>query len=68
MMKALLTAATGMGAQQTTIDTIANNIANVNTTAYKSQSITFTELMYQTTQAASGPNATTGTAGTAAVS
>lgn len=45
------------------MDVIGNNIANVNTTAYKSQSVTFSALMYQTTSNASGPNATTGTAG-----
>lgn len=46
------------------MDVIGNNIANVNTTAFKSQSITFSELMYQTTQAASGANTQTGKAGT----
>ncbi len=45
------------------MDVIGNNIANVNTVAYKSQSITFSELMYQTSQKASGPNEATGTAG-----
>jgi flagellar hook protein FlgE len=45
------------------MDVIGNNIANVNTTAYKSSSIVFSELMSQTTQKASGPNATTGTGG-----
>lgn len=45
------------------MDVIGNNIANVNTTAYKSMSMNFSELMYQTTQKASGPNATVGTAG-----
>jgi flagellar hook protein FlgE len=46
------------------MDVIGNNIANVNTTAYKAQSITFNELMYQTTKRASGANATTGVGGT----
>jgi len=45
------------------MDVIGNNIANVNTTAYKSQSTTFRDLMYQTTQAASGANAATGVGG-----
>jgi flagellar hook protein FlgE len=45
------------------MDVIGNNIANVNTTANKSSSIVFSELMSQTTQKASGPNATTGTGG-----
>ena len=64
MMRALYSGVAGLKTHQTKMDVIGNNIANVNTTAYKSQSITFSELMYQTTQSASGPNATTGTAGT----
>ena len=48
---------------QTKMDVIGNNIANVNTTAYKSSSINFSELLYQTTSRASGPNALTGRAG-----
>ena len=63
MMRSLYSGVSGLKTHQTKIDVIGNNIANVNTTAYKSQSITFSELMYQTTQAASGPNATTGRAG-----
>lgn len=63
MMRALYSGVAGLKTHQIKMDVIGNNIANVNTTAYKSQSITFSELMYQTTQAASGPNATTGTAG-----
>ncbi|MCR5451597.1 MAG: flagellar hook-basal body protein [Lachnospiraceae bacterium] len=50
MMRSLWTAATGMKAQQTGVDTISNNIANVNTTAYKSQSTQFKNLLYQTLQ------------------
>ena len=64
MMRSLYSGVSGLKTHQTKMDVIGNNIANVNTTAYKSQSITFSELMYQTTQSASGPNATTGTAGT----
>jgi flagellar hook protein FlgE len=45
------------------MDVIGNNIANVNTTAYKSQSMTFSDLLYQTTQAASGANSDTGRGG-----
>lgn len=45
------------------MDVIGNNIANVNTTAYKASSMTFSALMSQTTQKASGANATTGTGG-----
>ena len=64
MMRSLYSGVSGLKVHQTKMDVIGNNIANVNTTAYKSQSVTFSELMYQTTQTASGPNATTGTAGT----
>ena len=64
MMRSLYSGVSGLRTHQTKMDVIGNNIANVNTTAYKSQNITFTELMYQTTQAASGANATTGKAGT----
>ncbi len=63
MMRSLYSGVAGLKTHQIKMDVIGNNIANVNTTAYKSQSITFSELMYQTTQAASGPNETTGTAG-----
>lgn len=47
MMRALITAGTGMVAQQTNLDVIANNLANVNTTAFKSQRAEFQDLMYQ---------------------
>ena len=50
MMRALYTAATGMRAQQTNVDNISNNIANVNTTAYKTQKTEFKSLLYQTIQ------------------
>lgn len=53
----------GLKAHQSKMDVIGNNIANVNTTAYKSSSINFSELLYQTTSRASGPNALTGRAG-----
>lgn len=63
MMRALFAGVAGLRTHQTRMDVIGNNIANVNTTAYKSQSMTFSDLMYQTTQAASGANATTGVGG-----
>ena len=63
MMRSMYSGVAGLKTHQTKMDVIGNNIANVNTVAYKSQSVTFNELMYQTTQAASGANATTGTAG-----
>jgi flagellar basal-body rod protein FlgG len=46
MIKALYTAATGMNAQQTTVDTTANNLANVNTNAFKRSEIDFQDLIY----------------------
>ncbi len=46
-MRALWTAATGMKAQQFNIDTIAHNLANVNTTSYKVQRAEFKDLFYQ---------------------
>ncbi|MBP3203946.1 MAG: flagellar hook-basal body complex protein [Lachnospiraceae bacterium] len=63
MMRSLYAGVSGLKTHQTKMDVIGNNIANVNTTAYKSSSITFSELMSQTTQNASGPNAATGTGG-----
>ena len=46
-MRALFTAATGMAAQQTRIDNIANNLANVNTTGFKKGRAEFEDLYYQ---------------------
>lgn len=50
MMRALWTAASGMIAQQTNIDSISNNLSNVNTTGYKSEQAEFKSLLYQTLQ------------------
>ena len=52
MVRSLWSAATGMNAQQTNVDTIANNLANVNTVGYKSQVAQFKSLLYQTLQTA----------------
>ena len=51
MMRSLYSAASGMMAQQTNVDVIANNLANVNTIGYKSQSAEFKSLLYQDLQA-----------------
>jgi flagellar basal-body rod protein FlgG len=59
MMRSLMTAATGMEAQQANIDTIANNLANVNTNAFKRSRANFHDLLYQTLRAP-GQSATTG--------
>src|SRR6476646_4907841 len=48
MLKALNTAATGMQAQQTQLDVIANNMANVSTTGFKKSRAEFEDLLYQT--------------------
>ncbi|MGN1171587.1 MAG: flagellar basal-body rod protein FlgG [Lachnospiraceae bacterium] len=50
MVRSLWSAATGMIAQQTNIDTISNNLANVNTTGYKTEVANFKTLLYQTLQ------------------
>ncbi len=63
MMRSLYSGVSGLKTHQTKMDVIGNNIANVNTVAFKSSSVTFGELMYQTTSNASGPNANTGRGG-----
>lgn len=50
-MRSLWTAASGMIAQQTNVDTISNNLANVNTSGYKRETVEFKSLLYQTIQA-----------------
>lgn len=47
MIRALYTSATGMNAQETNIDVISNNLANVNTTGFKKSRADFQDLMYQ---------------------
>ena len=51
MVRSLWSAATGMNAQQTNLDTIANNLANVNSVGYKTQVAQFKSLLYQNLQA-----------------
>lgn len=51
MIRALFTAATGMQAQQINLDTVANNLANVNTTGFKRNRVDFQDLLYQTLRA-----------------
>ncbi|MCA9002262.1 MAG: flagellar basal body rod protein FlgG, partial [Planctomycetes bacterium] len=48
MLRSLLTASSGMKAQQMQVDTIANNIANANTTGFKKNRLSFQSLYYQT--------------------
>lgn len=56
MMRALWTAASGMITQQTNVDTISNNLANINTTGFKKESAEFKSLLYQTIQGKSTDN------------
>jgi flagellar basal-body rod protein FlgG len=55
-MRALAIAATGMSAQQLNVEVIANNISNVNTTAFKAARAEFTDLLYQTERSQAVPN------------
>ena len=48
MLRGMWSAASGMAAQQTNIDVISNNLANVNTTSFKKSRAEFQDLMYQT--------------------
>lgn len=57
MITALYTSATGMNAQQTNIDMISNNLANVNTTGFKKSRANFQDLMYQQVRQPGTPNA-----------
>lgn len=63
MLRALFSGVSGLRVHQTKMDVIGNNISNVNTIGFKSSSVTFSDVFYQTTQSASGPNAETGRTG-----
>ncbi|MDD6208151.1 MAG: flagellar hook-basal body complex protein [Clostridiales bacterium] len=63
MMRSLFSGVSGLKVHQTKMDVIGNNIANVNTAGFKSSSVVFSDILYQTTQAATGPNPSTGAAG-----
>jgi flagellar basal-body rod protein FlgG len=60
-MRALSIAATGMLAQQTNVEVIANNLANMNTTAYKQQRAQFQDLLYQNVEQAGAQSSDSGT-------
>lgn len=55
MVRSLWNAATGMNGQQANIDTISNNLSNVNTTGFKQHRVEFEDLMYQTVKLAGTP-------------
>ncbi len=57
MIRSLWTAATGMEAQQLNIDTISNNLANVNTTGFKKSRVNFQDLIYQVLRRGGTPTA-----------
>lgn len=57
MIRALMTAASGMKAQQMQVDTIANNIANANTAGFKKSELSFRALLYQTYEEPGAPTA-----------
>ncbi len=52
MLRALYSSAAGMQSQQTNLDVIANNLANVSTTGYKKNKVEFQDLLYQTARSA----------------
>jgi flagellar basal-body rod protein FlgG len=60
-MQALRTAATGMAAQQLNVEVISNNIANMNTVAFKRQRAEFQDLLYQTLETAGAQTSDQGT-------
>jgi len=57
MVRSLWTAASGMIGQQANIDTISNNLANVNTSGFKRMRADFEDLIYQTVRYAGTPDA-----------
>ncbi len=63
MMRSLYSAVSGLKTHQTKMDVIGNNIANVNTVAFKASKTTFQDILYQTTSQASGANQEMGTGG-----
>ena len=63
MMRSLFSGVSGLKVHQTKMDVIGNNIANVNTVGFKGSSVNFSDVFYQTSQYATGPNEATGAAG-----
>ncbi len=60
MVKSLYTGVSGMKTHQQKMDVIGNNIANVNTTGYKTNVVTFADLYYQTKKTPTGASTTLG--------
>lgn len=63
MMRSLFSAVSGLKTHQTRMDVIGNNVSNVNTVAFKSSGVTFSEIMYQTISGAAAANNATGRGG-----
>ena len=59
-MRALSIASTGMAAQQTNVETIANNLANMNTTGFKASQVEFEDTLSQALKAAGAPQGAQG--------
>ncbi|UZQ86176.1 flagellar hook protein FlgE [Thermoclostridium stercorarium] len=64
MMRSMFSSVSGLKAHQTKMDVIGNNIANVNTVAFKASRVTFAEIFAQTVSGASAPDPDTGRGGT----
>lgn len=64
MMRSLYSGVAGLKTHQTRMDVIGNNIANVNTVGFKGSSVQFMDVLYQTTQRATGSNPANGAGGT----
>ena len=60
MLRSLYSAVSGLNINQTSMDVIGNNIANVNTNGYKSMATNFSDILYQNKSNASGPSETRG--------
>ncbi|MHC5109867.1 MAG: flagellar hook protein FlgE [Planctomycetota bacterium] len=60
LTNAMYTGFSGIDANTTGVDTVGNNLANLNTTAYKAQRTLFEDTLYHTISEGSGPDATTG--------
>jgi flagellar hook protein FlgE len=60
MLDSLASGVTGLDVQQKMLDVVGNNLANLNTTGYKSQTAEFSDLLYQTISGGTGPTGTNG--------
>ncbi|MDR3594011.1 flagellar hook-basal body complex protein [Clostridium sp.] len=60
MLRSMYSAISGMKSQQTKLDVIANNIANVGTTAFKASTVNFADTLYQSTAQAAAPTTNIG--------